>query len=70
MRPIPRGKDKAATEFGAKISASEVDGMSGIEHINWNNFNESTDLILQTDNIQNYLWVLPRITFGRPNLPQ
>ena len=47
IRPIPRGKDKAATEFGAKISASEVDGMSRIEHLSWDNFNESKDLILQ-----------------------
>ncbi len=47
VRPIPRGKDKAATEFGAKISASEVDGMSRVEHISWDNFNESVDLKLQ-----------------------
>jgi len=49
VRPIPRGKDKAATEFGAKISASEVDGMSRVEHISWNQFNESTDLITQVE---------------------
>lgn len=47
IRPIPRGKDKAATEFGAKISASEIDGMSRVEHISWDNFNESQDLELQ-----------------------
>ena len=47
VRPIPRGKDKQATEFGAKISASEVDGMSRVEHISWDQFNESTDLQLQ-----------------------
>jgi len=33
VRPIPRGKDKASTEFGAKISASEVDEFSRVEHI-------------------------------------
>ena len=49
VRPIPRGKDKVSTEFGAKISASEVDGMSRVEHINWDNFNESIDLILQVE---------------------
>ena len=49
VRPIPRGKDKAATEFGAKISASEVDGMSRVEHISWDNFNEATDLELQVE---------------------
>ena len=49
VRPIPRGKDKSGTEFGAKISASEVDGMSRVEHISWDNFNEATDLDLQVE---------------------
>ncbi|GAB1858749.1 hypothetical protein MHTCC0001_35890 [Flavobacteriaceae bacterium MHTCC 0001] len=49
VRPIPRGKDKAGTEFGAKISASEIDGMSRVEHISWDNFNESQDLELQLE---------------------
>lgn len=49
VRPIPRGKDKASTEFGAKISASEVDGFSRVEHISWDNFNESIDLELQVN---------------------
>jgi len=49
VRQIPRGKDKAATEFGAKISASEIDGMSRVEHISWDRFNESKDLILQVE---------------------
>ena len=49
VRPIPRGKDKASTEFGAKISASEVDGMSRVENISWDNFNEAMDLDLQVE---------------------
>lgn len=49
VRPIPRGKDKAATEFGAKISASVVDGMSRVEHMSWNQFNEAIDLELQVN---------------------
>ena len=53
VRPIPRGKDKVSTEFGAKISASEVDGMSRVEHISWDNFNESIDLELQTEIFKN-----------------
>ena len=53
VRPIPRGKDRASTEFGAKISASEVDGMSRVEHISWDNFNESIDLKLQTEIFRN-----------------
>lgn len=49
VRPIPRGKDKVTTEFGAKISASEIDGMSWVEHISWDQFNESKDLVLQVE---------------------
>lgn len=49
VRPIPRGKDRVATEFGAKISASEIDGMSRVEHIGWDQFNESKDLVLQVE---------------------
>lgn len=49
VRPIPRRKDKAAREFGAKISASEVGGMSRVEHISWDNFNESIDLKIQAE---------------------
>ena len=49
VRPIPRGKDKASTEFGAKISASVIDGMSRVEHISWDQFNEATDLELQAN---------------------
>jgi len=51
VRPIKRGKAGADTEFGAKISASVVDGFTFVDRISWNNFNESTDLI---DQIKTY----------------
>lgn len=53
VRPIARGKDQQATEFGAKISASEVDGMSRVEHISWDEFNESIDVQLQVNTFNN-----------------
>jgi len=52
IRPIPRGKDKNSTEFGAKISASEVEGFSRVEHIGWDNFNESLDLEMQVESFK------------------
>jgi hypothetical protein len=52
VRPISRGKDKASTEFGSKISASEVEGFSRVEHISWDNFNESRDLELQVESFK------------------
>jgi len=45
VRPLKRGKAGSETEFGAKISASLVEGYIFPEHISWNNFNESGDLI-------------------------
>jgi len=44
VRPIKRGKAGAATEFGAKISASLVDGFAYLDRISWDNYNEGGDL--------------------------
>ena len=44
VRPIVRGKAGAPVEFGAKIVISCVDGYVFLEHLDWNNFNESTHL--------------------------
>ena len=49
VRPIVRGKDSHSVEFGAKISASENQGMTRVEHISWDNFNESIDMELQLE---------------------
>jgi hypothetical protein len=49
VRPIKRGKAGADTEFGAKISASVVDGFAFVDRISWDNFNESTDFIAQIE---------------------
>ncbi len=47
VRPIKRGKAGAATEFGAKISASLIDGISFVDRISWDAYNETGDLIGQ-----------------------
>jgi transposase, IS5 family len=44
VRPIVRGKAGTPVEFGAKIAISCVDGYVFLEHLDWNNFNESTRL--------------------------
>jgi IS5 family transposase len=49
VRPIVRGKASASTEFGAKLSASLVDGFMFLDHLDWNSFNESGDLIDQIE---------------------
>jgi len=47
VRPIKRGKAGAATEFGAKVSVSLIDGFSFVDRISWDAYNESTELIGQ-----------------------
>lgn len=44
VRPIKRGKANASTEFGAKISASLIDGYCFLDRLSWDNYNESGDL--------------------------
>ena len=51
VRPIVRGKQKAETEFGAKVEMSDIDGYLRIEEIRWDAFNESTTLI---DSVEKY----------------
>jgi hypothetical protein len=50
IRPIVRGKAKAKVEFGAKVSASVVDGFVFADKISFDAYNESTDLIGQVEN--------------------
>lgn len=40
IRPIVRGKSKAQTEFGAKISVSVVNGYTFIDHLSFDAYNE------------------------------
>jgi hypothetical protein len=49
VRPIVRGKAGTPVEFGAKISASYVDGFIFLDRISWENFNESGDLKWQIE---------------------
>lgn len=40
VRPMPRGKDKAAVEFGSKQLIMLKDGYTHVHTIGWDNFNE------------------------------
>jgi hypothetical protein len=40
VRPIPRGKDKAATEFGSKQLVMQKEGYTHVQKIDWENYNE------------------------------
>jgi hypothetical protein len=45
VRPIIRGKEVKSVEFGAKVNMIQVDGINFIEHLSFDNFNESTRLV-------------------------
>ena len=49
VRPIVRGKAGTSVEFGAKIAVSVVEGVSFVDHISWDAYNESADLVLQIE---------------------
>jgi transposase, IS5 family len=44
IRPIVRGKETKAVEFGAKVNKLQIDGISYIEHFSYDAFNEGTRL--------------------------
>lgn len=59
IRPIVRGKASQSVEFGAKLSASYFEGYVFLDHISWDNFNESSDLKTQVKTFKNYTGYYP-----------
>jgi IS5 family transposase len=59
IRPIIRGKAGKKTEFGAKLSASCYDGYVFLDHISWDNFNESCDLKSVVEDFKTYTGYYP-----------
>lgn len=51
VRPIVRGKRTAKVEFGAKIQVSLVDGLSYLDHLSWDAYNEGQYL---QDSVEKY----------------
>ena len=59
IRPIKRGKAKAETEFGAKLSASYFDSYVFLDRLSWDNYNESGDLKTQVEAYKEYTGYYP-----------
>ena len=59
VRPIIRGKARASVEFGAKISVSCYDSFVFLDHLSWDNFNESKDLKKQIEDYYEYTGYYP-----------
>jgi len=49
VRPIVRGKVSQRVEFGAKISASHVEGFVFLDRFSWDAYNETADLSEQAE---------------------
>ena len=60
LRPIVRGKAKAKVEFGAKIGASIVNGYTYVDHLSWDAYNESSDLVTQMELYKKRFGMLPQ----------
>ena len=59
IRPIVRGKAGKAVEFGAKLSVSCCEQYVFLDHLSWDNFNESGDLKAQIEEYKNYTGYYP-----------
>ena len=74
VRPIVRGKARTPVEFGAKLSISCVEGYVFLDHLSWDNYNESGDLIEQIEQFRTRTGHYPesvhvdQIYRTRPNL--
>lgn len=61
IRPMVRGKANADVEFGPKLSLSVVDGFLYLDHLRWDPFNESLDLIAQVNKYRRRFGCYPRV---------
>jgi len=59
VRPIVRGKAGKPVEFGAKLSAGCCNGYVFLDHLSWDNFNESGDLKEQIEAFKRYTSFYP-----------
>ncbi len=59
IRPLVRGKAGKPVEFGAKLSVSCFDNYVFLDHLSWNNFNESGDFKDQIEAYKNFTRYYP-----------
>jgi transposase, IS5 family len=60
VRPIVRGKTNAYVEFGSKIQMSIVNGITFLEDLSWDAFNEGTRLISTVENYKRRFGYYPK----------
>ena len=60
VRPIVRGKSQAKVEFGSKIHVSLIDGISFLDELSWDAFNEGTHLMDYVEKYKKRFGFYPR----------
>jgi len=61
IRPIQRGKAGKATEFGAKLNASETEGFLRADYMSFDNFNEGIQLKAQVEAYKAFYGYYPEL---------
>ncbi len=64
VRPIVRGKTNAYVEFGAQIQMSIMNGITFLEDLSWDAFNEGTRLISTVENYKRRFGYYPKKVFA------
>ena len=64
VRPIVRGKSGKNVEFGAKLSASLVNGYAYLDRISWDAYNEGGDLPRQVENYRDRYGFYPDVVLA------
>ncbi len=64
VRPIVRGKNKAQVEFGAKLGVSIQNGYARINTLNWEAYNENSDLKKQVEAYKRLNGYYPKIVIS------
>jgi IS5 family transposase len=60
VRPIVRGKSQAKVEFGAKIHLSLIDGISFLDELSWDTFNEGSHMMEYIEKYRNRFGFYPK----------
>ncbi len=67
IRPIIRGKQNKAVEFGAKLSVSlDGEGLARVDHLRWDAFHEGLDLPAQVEAYRRRHGHYPEVVLGDP----
>lgn len=64
VRPIVRGKTNAYVEFGSKIQVSIMNGITFLEDLSWDAFNEGTRLLSTVENYKRRFGYYPQKVFA------